>query len=143
MPAASVPGPGRSRSGHPARYTSAVTGSPPPLYAVLPFVVMLLAIAILPLRVPGWWESNRNKLIVAAGLGAPIFLMYLLRDPGTLVHTAQDYVSFMVLLAGLYAISGGVLLRGDLEATPLVNTPSLRSARWRPRSSGPPAPPCC
>jgi Na+/H+ antiporter NhaD/arsenite permease-like protein len=48
--------------------------------------------------------------------------MYLARDPGALVHTAEDYVSFMVLLAGLYVISGGILLRGDLEATPLVNT---------------------
>jgi Na+/H+ antiporter NhaD/arsenite permease-like protein len=89
---------------------------------VLPFVVMLLAIAILPLRVPHWWEPNRNKAIVAAVLGAPIFLVYLVRDPGALLHTAQDYVSFMILLAGLYAISGGVLLSGDLEATPLVNT---------------------
>jgi Na+/H+ antiporter NhaD/arsenite permease-like protein len=99
-----------------------VTGSPPAFYAVLPFVAMLLAIAILPLRAPHWWESNRNKFIVAAVLGTPILLMYLVRDPGALLHTARDYVSFMVLLGGLYAISGGVLLRGDLEATPLVNT---------------------
>jgi Na+/H+ antiporter NhaD/arsenite permease-like protein len=99
-----------------------VTGSPPALYTVLPFVVMLLAIAVLPLRVPHWWESNRNKLVVAVVLGAPILAMYLARDPGALVHTAEDYVSFMVLLAGLYVISGGILLRGDLEATPLVNT---------------------
>jgi Na+/H+ antiporter NhaD/arsenite permease-like protein len=83
---------------------------------------MLLAIAVLPLRVPHWWESNRNKLVVAVVLGAPILTMYLARDPGALVHTAEDYVSFMVLLAGLYVISGGILLRGDLEATPLVNT---------------------
>jgi Na+/H+ antiporter NhaD/arsenite permease-like protein len=89
---------------------------------VLPFVAMLLAIAILPLRAPHWWEPNRNKLIVAAALGAPILAVYLVRNPGALVHTAHDYVSFMILLAGLYVISGGILLRGDLEATPLVNT---------------------
>jgi Na+/H+ antiporter NhaD/arsenite permease-like protein len=99
-----------------------VTGAPPALYTVLPFVAMLLAIAILPLRVPHWWEPNRNKLLVALVLGAPILVMYLVRDPGALVHTAHDYVSFIVLLAGLYVISGGILLRGDLEATPLVNT---------------------
>jgi len=102
-----------------------VTGPPPALYTVLPFVAMLLAIAILPLARPHWWESNRNKLIVAALLGAPVLVMYLGRRPGALAHAGQDYVSFIVLLAGLYVISGGVLLRGDLEATPLVNSAFL------------------
>jgi Na+/H+ antiporter NhaD/arsenite permease-like protein len=99
-----------------------VTAAPPGLYTILPFVAMLLAIAILPLLAPHWWESNRNKLMVAAGLGAPILLLYLVREPAALLHTAQDYVSFLTLLAGLFVISGGILLRGDLVATPLVNT---------------------
>jgi Na+/H+ antiporter NhaD/arsenite permease-like protein len=99
-----------------------VTPSPPGLYSVLPFLAMLLAIAILPLLTPHWWESNRNKLVVAAGLGAPVLLLYLVREPAALLHTAQDYVSFLTLLAGLFVISGGILLKGDLVATPLVNT---------------------
>ena len=33
-----------------------------------------------------------------------------------------EYVSSIILLAGLYVISGGMLLRGDLVATPIVNT---------------------
>jgi Na+/H+ antiporter NhaD/arsenite permease-like protein len=94
----------------------------PPLYSVLPFVAMLLAIAICPLEVPHWWESNRNKLIVAVVLGAPILALYLLRDPAALAHMAGEYVSFIILLAGLYVISGGIVLRGDLVATPLTNT---------------------
>lgn len=92
---------------------------------VLPFIAMLLAIAILPLRVPHWWESNVNKLVVGAGLGAPILAVYLVRAPGLLIHAAQDYVSFIILLAGLYVISGGILLQGDLQATPLVNVTFL------------------
>jgi len=92
-----------------------------PLYATLPFVAMLLAIAILPLAAPHWWEPNRNKLIVSAGLGLPVLVLYLGRQPTALVHMAGDYVSFVVLLGGLYAIAGGILLRGDLEATPAVN----------------------
>jgi len=91
-----------------------------PLYATLPFVAMLLAIAILPLAAPHWWEPNRNKLIVSAGLGLPVLVLYLGRQPTALVHMAGDYVSFVVLLGGLYAIAGGILLRGDLEATPAV-----------------------
>ena len=45
--------------------------SAPPVYSVLPFVAMLLAIAV-PLWVPHWWESNRNTLIAAAALGFPV-----------------------------------------------------------------------
>jgi len=96
-----------------------------PLYTVLPFVAMLLAIALFPLWLPHWWESNRSKLAVAALLGAPVLVLYLIREPAALAHAAGDYVSFIILLAGLYVIAGGVLLTGDLEATPLVNTAFL------------------
>jgi Na+/H+ antiporter NhaD/arsenite permease-like protein len=99
--------------------------APLPLYSVLPFVAMLLAIAFCPLWLPHWWESNRNKLVVSGLLGAPVLVLYLVRKPGALVHVAADYVSFIVLLAGLYVIAGGVLLTGDLEANPSVNTTFL------------------
>ncbi|MCI0546342.1 MAG: sodium:proton antiporter, partial [Candidatus Rokubacteria bacterium] len=99
-----------------------VPGSALPLYTVLPFVLLLLAIAVFPLSAPHWWEKNRNKLLVAGVLGLPILVLYAARQPGTLVRTGEEYLSFIVLIAGLYAISGGVLLRGDLVATPLTNT---------------------
>jgi Na+/H+ antiporter NhaD/arsenite permease-like protein len=99
-----------------------LTPTAPPLYTIAPFVAMLLAIALCPLWTPHWWESNRNKLVVSAALGVPILGMYLIRRPAALGVMAEEYVSFIVLLAGLYVISGGILLRGDLEATPVVNT---------------------
>jgi Na+/H+ antiporter NhaD/arsenite permease-like protein len=97
----------------------------PPLWTVGPFVVMLLAIAVGPLAAPHWWESNGNKLLVSAALGAPVLLLYLQRRPAAIVGVAEEYVSFIVLLGGLYVISGGILLRGDLEATPAINTAFL------------------
>ena len=97
----------------------------PPLISALPFAFMLLAIAVCPLWVPRWWESNRHKLLVAAALGLPVLALYLLRRPTALLGMAEEYVSFIVLLAGLYAISGGIRLTGDLEATPLTNTTFL------------------
>ena len=96
-----------------------------PVYSVAPFVVMLLAIAVLPLAVPHWWESNRNKLVVSIVLGLPVLSLYLVREPAALVHMTQEYVSFIILLAALYVISGGILMRGDLPATPLVNSAFL------------------
>jgi Na+/H+ antiporter NhaD/arsenite permease-like protein len=97
----------------------------PPLYTVAPFVALLLAIAVCPLWMPHWWESNRNKLVVSAVLGLPILALYAARRPAALLTMAEEYVSFVVLLGGLYVIAGGVLLRGDLRATPLTNATFL------------------
>ena len=46
-----------------------------PLYTVAPFVALLLAIALLPIGLPHWWESNRSKLIVSLLAGLPIFAL--------------------------------------------------------------------
>jgi len=94
----------------------------PSVVWALPFVGLLLAIAALPLVAPRFWDSNLRKLGVTALVTAPVLVLYLLRHPGALVHVAADYVSFIVLLAGLFVISGGIFLEGDLEATPRTNT---------------------
>jgi Na+/H+ antiporter NhaD/arsenite permease-like protein len=102
-----------------------VSPSALPVYTLLPFILMLLVIAVFPLWIPSWWERNRNKFFVACLLGLPILALYLWRRPMALLSMGEDYLSFMVLLGGLYVISGGVLLRGDLVATPLTNTAFL------------------
>jgi Na+/H+ antiporter NhaD/arsenite permease-like protein len=98
---------------------------PLPPYAALPFIAMLLVIAICPLAVPHWWEPNRNKFVASVLLGLPVLALYLVRDPHALLKTGEEYVSFVLLLTGLYVISGGIRLHGDLAATPLVNTAFL------------------
>ncbi len=96
-----------------------------PTWTVVPFVSYLLLIATLPLFFGRLWESNRNKLILALLAGAPV-VAYLVGvragGPGMLAETGLDYLSFMVLLGALFAISGGICLRGSLAGTPLVNT---------------------
>ncbi len=93
-----------------------------PWYACLPFGAMLLAIAILPLTAPRFWEHNRNKAIVAAVVSLPTLIYLIAQLPGELVHTAGDYASFIILLGSLFVISGGILMTGDLRATPVNNT---------------------
>jgi Na+/H+ antiporter NhaD/arsenite permease-like protein len=97
-----------------------------PVWTVLPFVGLLLSIAILPLVVPHWWEHNVNRLIVAAGFSLPV-AVYLLASWGhwgweALLEKVEEYISFIALLAVLFIITGGVLLEGSLSGTPLVNT---------------------
>ncbi len=101
-------------------------GAELPLWTILPFVGMLLSIAVLPLAAHHFWESNANKGIVAALFSIPVVL-YLVLGFGAegvhqLVEKAEEYVSFILLLGALFAITGGVVVRGSLSGTPLVNT---------------------
>src|SRR5262249_59908169 len=82
-------------------------------------------IALGPLALPRWWEAHRHKLTVSVVLGLPVLGFYLVRQPSVLAATAEDYVSFIALLAGLYVISGAILLPADLAATPVTNTTVL------------------
>jgi Na+/H+ antiporter NhaD/arsenite permease-like protein len=96
------------------------------LWTLLPFIGMLLSIAVLPLLAHHWWENNRNRGIVAAIFGLPIGI-YLVVAFGAaggeeLIHKAKEYISFIVLLLALFAITGGIYVRGSLSGTPLVNT---------------------
>jgi Na+/H+ antiporter NhaD/arsenite permease-like protein len=97
-----------------------------PFWTVLPFVGLLLSIAILPLATPHFWESNRNKGLVAALFAVPVAI-YLLAAHGAsglheLEEKAKEYVSFILLLASLFVVTGGIFVRGSLSGTPLVNT---------------------
>ncbi len=89
---------------------------------VAPFILLLLAIALLPLFFPKFWEHNKNKAIISLILGAPIGFYFLLHDRTTLLHTMLDYVAFISLLASLFIISGGIYIRGSLAGLPIVNT---------------------
>jgi len=100
-----------------------------PTWAIAPFLVYLVSIAALPLFAGRFWEHNRNKLLVAALVSAPVIAFLLHGDAGTgarmLLHTACDYAAFIALLGALFTISGGICLSGSLVGTPLVNTTVL------------------
>lgn len=93
-----------------------------PFWSAFPFVGLLLAIAILPLAWSHFWEDHRNKAIVAILFSLPVLWLFLRREPHAILHTLIEYSSFICLLGSLFTISGGILLRGDLQATPKVNT---------------------
>jgi Na+/H+ antiporter NhaD/arsenite permease-like protein len=92
---------------------------------MFPFALLLLAMAVLPLATPHFWESNLRKLCVAAFLGLPVAVLYLQHHPQALVHAATDYASFIILLGSLFVVSGGILVTGDIQARPAVNTAFL------------------
>ena len=105
----------------------------------MPFVGILLCIAILPLihKTEHWWHKNSSKLLVSVVL-ALITLGYyfFVRDfhgaegvasvGGVLKHAIVDeFIPFIVLLFALYTVAGGIELTGDLKARPSTNTAFL------------------
>lgn len=95
-----------------------------PLWALIPFILMLAMIAVGPLMFEHWWEQNKNKLIVSLVLGVPTAI-YLIAQGMT--HELQhqllfDYIPFIILLGSLFVITGGIHLQGDIEAKPWINT---------------------
>ena len=106
--------------------TSTLGHSFPP-WSVAPFVLMLLSIAVLPLVAPAFWSSNRNKALVGVVLGAPVAIWTAVLDRGTLLHTATEYLAFIVLLGALFVIAGGIVVRGTLAGTPGLNVALLGS----------------
>lgn len=110
----------------------------PGLIWQMPFALLLLCIAFLPLirTTAHWWHKNSHKLLVALFLAVVTCAYYAFRDHGfhhaspglpsllkVLRHAVlQDYIPFIVLLFSLYTISGGINLRGDIPAKPSTNT---------------------
>jgi Na+/H+ antiporter NhaD/arsenite permease-like protein len=134
---------------HAASETGTTTASPP-YWTVLPFVLLLGAIATFPLMhaTEHWWESNLHRFYVSLGL-ATITLAYYaflhrapvevhwpahsvapVEDGGVQIGFVKavltnamlsEFIPFIVLLFSLYTIAGGIRIEGDLRAKPLTN----------------------
>ena len=91
---------------------------------LIPFVVMLLTIAVAPLVAEHWWEKNRNKLIFTLLVSIPtaIFLVCVGLGHNVQHQLLFDYIPFIMLLLALFVVTGGINIRGDIAATPTVNT---------------------
>jgi Na+/H+ antiporter NhaD/arsenite permease-like protein len=93
-----------------------------PYWSILPFILMLLSMAILPVATPNLWNSNLNKTILSLVISLPVLFLVLSRQPQLLSHSMQDYASFIILLGALFVISGGIHIQGAWAGTPLMNT---------------------
>ena len=95
-----------------------------PIWSVLPFVGLLLAIAVLPIVAGHFWHDNGKKALVVAIFAVPAagYLLALKGGAAALGHTLEEYISFVVLLGALYIVAGGKLVERNVPATALTNT---------------------
>jgi Na+/H+ antiporter NhaD/arsenite permease-like protein len=98
------------------------------LWAV-PFVGMLLSIAIFPLVAPSFWHHHFGK--ISAAWAAAFLLPFAARFGFGLalyetLHTVLlEYTPFIILLLALFTITGGLRVRTSLQGTPSFNTGML------------------
>ncbi len=92
-----------------------------PLWSVIPFVGILLSIAIFPLVAPRFWHHHFPKISLAWALAFAI--PFVLAYHGEAVHEILhiyliDYIPFIILLWALFTVAGGILIRGSFNGTP-------------------------
>jgi Na+/H+ antiporter NhaD/arsenite permease-like protein len=97
----------------------AVREAPPAM--IIPFVLLLVAIAVIPFISKHWWE--RWYPAVSIGLGTVTLLYYVLvlGNTGRMLHTGMEYLSFIALIGSLFVVAGGILIRIRGRSTPVRN----------------------
>jgi Na+/H+ antiporter NhaD/arsenite permease-like protein len=107
----------------------AVDGRQLSLLWVLPFVGILLSIAVMPLAVPLFWHYHFGKVSAAWALlvVVPFAVVYGVSTATyEVVHLLLlDYIPFIVLLLALFTVTGGIHIRGNLHGSPSMNTALL------------------
>ncbi len=96
-----------------------------PLWSVIPFVGILLSIALFPLLAPHFWHGHFPKISALWALlfAVPFLIVFKGEALYEIMHIyLVDYIPFIILLWGLFTVSGGILVRGRLQGSPMVNT---------------------
>jgi len=96
---------------------------------IVPFVGILLSIALAPVTAPAFWHHHFGK---AAAFWALAFLVPFAMHFGVgpalheVVETLlSEYLPFVILLLSLFVVAGGIHVRGNLHGTPALNTSLL------------------
>ena len=95
-----------------------------PAWSALPFLGILLSIALFPLLAAHAWHRHYPKVALAWGLllMVPFVWVYGHTAVHEILHTLiADYLPFIILLSALFTIGGGIFVRGALRGTPWVN----------------------
>ncbi|WP_434777718.1 sodium:proton antiporter [Neisseria sp. Ec49-e6-T10] len=92
----------------------------------IPFVGILLSIALFPLFAPHFWEHHYGKVTLIWGLLfiIPFYVTFGSYMTGMVLAHAliEEYIPFILLLGALFTISGSIHIAGDFHATPKFNT---------------------
>ena len=116
------------RSPQEENHDHGVDGSQMSVYWVIPFVGMLLSIAVFPLVKPHFWHHHYGKVAAAwiVVFAIPFLVAYKGHALYEILHIVLlDFVPFIILLGALFTAAGGICVKGSLRGSPGVNTAIL------------------
>ena len=96
-----------------------------PVWLCIPFAGLLLCIAVMPLVKGEWWEAHQ-PLMVGFWIAAMVLPFIAVYGAGKTVETVlectvNDYLTFIILLFGLFCVSGNITMEGDFAGSPRIN----------------------
>jgi Na+/H+ antiporter NhaD/arsenite permease-like protein len=89
---------------------------------MLPFAVLLLAIALGPLIAQHHWERHYHKLCIALAGIVCLYYLFVLNQTARVIHAGIDYATFMIVVGSFFVVSGGIHLRAKAPSSPIRNT---------------------
>ena len=96
-------------------------GAVPSPWLIIPFALQLLGIALLPFLAHHWWERNYPKVSVVLGAVVAGYYLIALHEAHRVGDALHEYGSFLILMAALFIVAGGIHLGVKGGATPLRN----------------------
>ncbi|MYB93976.1 sodium:proton antiporter [Candidatus Poribacteria bacterium] len=109
-----------------AHHGHGVDGAKLPIWSIIPFVGILLSIAIFPLVFDSHFlvhHGGKMSLVWASAFAIPYLIAFRGEAFYDILHIyLLDYIPFILLLWGLFTVAGGILVRGTLRGTPILNT---------------------
>ena len=96
-----------------------------PAWTVIPFVLLLLMIATGPLFYEHFWHKNYPMVAVLLAVLVISYYLFVIHNQHGPVHALAEYMQFIALLSSLFIASGGILIKVDKKATPVVNATIL------------------
>ncbi len=88
---------------------------------MLPFVVLLLSIALLPIVLTRHWERYYHLVALFLAAITTGYYLFGIRRPERILHEAGDYIHFMALIGSLFVVAGGIHVQLRGRATPFFN----------------------
>jgi Na+/H+ antiporter NhaD/arsenite permease-like protein len=92
-----------------------------PPWTVIPFAALLLMIATGPLFYEHFWHKHYPSVAVSLAVLVVAYYLFVIHNQHAPVHALAEYMQFIALLSSLFIASGGILIKVDRKATPLVN----------------------
>lgn len=89
---------------------------------MLPFGLLLLAIALGPLIAQHHWEKHYHRVCVALAASVCVYYTFVLPGLSRVEHAGTDYATFMVVVGSFFVVSGGIHLRAKSASGPVRNT---------------------